>query len=98
MDKTDAQMMPAPLGPVERVVRRGGAEACEMQRAKEKTFSKKLSKAGWWTYTDEGTGRVVTNAHDHEVATLAKISGMQCEIVSAGLDGGCARVGPVLSA
>ena len=86
-------------GPVERMVRRGGAEAHEMQRAKEKTFAKRLNKAGWWTYTDEETGRVVTNAHDHEVAKLAKISGMPCEIVSsAGWDGGCARIGPVLSA
>ena len=99
MTTEDAQKVPAPLGPVERMVRRGGAEAHEMQRAKEKTFAKRLNKAGWWTYTDEETGRVVTNAHDHEVAKLAKISGMPCEIVSsAGLDGGCARVGPVLSA
>ena len=75
-----------------------GAEARELNRAKEMKFAKTLSKAGWWTYTDEDTGRVVTNAHDHEVAKLAKISGMPCEVVSAGRDGGCARVGPVLSA
>ena len=69
----------------------------EINRAKEKTFAKKLSKAGWWTYTDEDTGRIVTNAHDHEVAKLAKISGMPCEIVGAGWDGGAGKVGPVLS-
>jgi hypothetical protein len=74
------------------------SEAQELVQAKEKTFAKKLSKAGWWTYTDEETGRGVTNAHAHEVAKLAKISGLPCEIVSAGWDGGCARVGPVLDA
>jgi hypothetical protein len=95
---TEANKTPQPFGLASTEGLGAGSEAREMQRTREKTFAKKLSKAGWWTYTDEDTGRVVTNAHDHEVAKLAKISGMACEIVSAGWDGGCARVGPVLSA
>jgi hypothetical protein len=88
----------AVAGPVDWPVRRDGAEVREMQRATERTFAKKLRKAGWYTYTDEETGRVLTNAYDYEVAKLAKISGMPCEVVNAGWDGGCARIGPVLSA
>lgn len=85
-------------GPVHRTVG-PGYEALEMKSTKERTFAKKLSKAGWSTYTDEDTGRVVTNAYENEVPKLAKISGMSCEVVSsADWDGGCVRVGPVLSA
>ena len=64
----------------------------------EKVFAKKLSRAGWHTYRDEDTGRVVTNAYPDERIKLQKICGLTCEVVSEPFtDGTCARIGPVLS-
>ncbi len=48
----------------------------------EKQFMKKLDKAGWTAYKQEETGRVVTNAYEHELEKLEKISGLPCEIVA----------------
>lgn len=64
----------------------------------EKTFAKKLKKAGWHTYRDEDTGRVVTNAYPEERMLLQRICGLSCEIVSKpNGDEFCARIGPVLT-
>jgi hypothetical protein len=60
----------------------------------EKQFAKKLQKAGWYTYTDEESGRVVTNAHTHELEKLERLSGLKCEVVSSGPDSTCAKIGP----
>lgn len=64
----------------------------------EKAFAKKLARAGWHTYRDEDTGRVVTNAYPDERLKLQQICGLTCEIVSQPFaNGTCARIGPVLT-
>jgi len=63
----------------------------------EKQFARKLSKAGWHTYRDEETGRVVTNAYEDERMKLQKISGLPCVVVSPPhSDNTCAKIGPRL--
>ncbi len=65
----------------------------------EKRFAARLRKAGWHTYRDEESGRVVTNAYPSEREKLEKISGMPCEVVSEPHgEGTCARIGPVRTA
>lgn len=61
-----------------------------------KQFEQRLRKAGWHTYRDEETGRVVTNAYENELAKLERISGVTCEVVDAPWSGECVRIGPVL--
>ncbi len=63
---------------------------------REKQFARKLAKAGWHTYRDEDTGRVVTNAYPREQAQLERISGLPCEVVVPAPDDTCAKIGPVL--
>ena len=63
----------------------------------EKVFARKLSKAGWHTYRDEESGRVVTNAYASEREKLERISGMACEVITEpAAEGTCARIGPTL--
>lgn len=82
---------PAVAGPVEPTVRL----ASEAQRKAEKQFAKRLAKAGWHTYRDEETGRVVTNAYEDERMKLQQLCGLSCEVVSKPFaDGCCARIGP----
>jgi hypothetical protein len=69
--------------------------ASDAQRQAEKQFAKRLAKAGWHTYRDEESGRVVTNAYEDERMKLQKISGLACEVVSpAAAEGTCKRIGP----
>ena len=80
------------MGPVERLLG-AGSEA----RMREKTFAKKLAGAGWHTYRDEETGRVVTNAYEDERMKLQKICGLTCEVVSPPhVDNACSKIGPCL--
>ena len=61
----------------------------------ERAFVRKLEKAGWHTYRDEETGRVVTNAYTHECEKLKAISGLECEVVCPPFsEGTCAKIGP----
>jgi hypothetical protein len=74
-----------------------GLGAASEARMLEKTFAKKLAKAGWHTYRDEETGRVVTNAYEDERMKLQKICGLTCEVVSPPpADNVCAKIGPRL--
>lgn len=76
-----------------------GAVADGEAFSREKEFARKLSKAGWHTYRDEESGRVVTNAYPSEREKLEKISGMPCEVVSEPHgEGTCSRIGPVRKA
>jgi hypothetical protein len=85
------QNSPAVGAPVEPTVRL----ASEAQRKAEKQFAKRLAKAGWHTYRDEETGRVVTNAYEDERMNLQKISGLSCEVVSRPFaEGCCVCIGP----
>ncbi len=82
---------PAGASPVDRGVRL----ASDAQRLAEKQFAKRLAKAGWHTFRDEETGRVVTNAYEDERMKLQKISGLSCEIVGRPFaEGCCVRIGP----
>lgn len=73
------------------------AGAIPVQHPVEVQFARRLEKAGWYTYRDEATGRVVTNAHECELMQLQKISGLRCEVVSPSpTPGCCARIGPTL--
>jgi hypothetical protein len=75
-----------------------GAEAGALAKDREKVFARKLKKAGWHTYRDEKSGRVVTNAYVHERGKLTRLSGLFCEVVSPPVeDGFCAKIGPRLS-
>lgn len=47
-----------------------------------RTFINRLKKAGWGTYEDAETGRVVTNGYLRELKELEEISGMKCEVVT----------------
>jgi hypothetical protein len=68
-----------------------------MSASTEKQFAKKLARAGWHTYRDEETGRVVVNAYENERLTLQRLSGLDCEVVSRPLPAGCCvRIGPKL--
>ena len=87
----DAQVVAAVGSPLEPTVRL----ASDAQRLAEKQFAKRLAKAGWHTYRDEETGRVVTNAYEDERMKLQKISGLSCEVVIRPFaEGCCARIGP----
>ena len=68
-----------------------------MTHPTEKAFARKCRKAGWHTYRDEDTGRVVTNAYEDERVKLQNATGMDCEVVSRPFaEGCCVRIGPVL--
>lgn len=82
-------MKTAAMDPAER-------EALEARRKTEKTFARKLSKAGWYTYKDQD-GRLVTNAFHDELSKLVAISGIPCEVLSPGAKPGeLVRIGPCL--
>lgn len=66
------------------------------RRMIERKFARNMKKAGWYTFRDENTGRVVTNAYRHEVAKISKISGVECEILPCQDDVSIFRVSPVL--
>ena len=86
------QNSPATLGQAKTSVMAAG----DAQRNTEKHFAKRLAKAGWHTYFDNETGRVVTNAYDRDLLNLQQISGLSCEIVSRPFPAGCcARIGPI---
>lgn len=46
-----------------------------------KRFETQLKKAGWFTYVDEKTGRVVTNCYEREFDDVQSIVGMPCEFL-----------------
>ena len=62
----------------------------------EKKFSRNMKKAGWYTFKDGETGRVVTNAYRHEVDKISKISGVECELVPHSTNLALCKIGPVL--
>ncbi len=87
----DAQAVAAVGSPLEPTTRL----ASDAQRQAEKQFAKRLAKAGWHTYRDDETGRVVTNAYEDECMKLQQIGGLSCEVVSRPFaEGCCARIGP----
>lgn len=71
--------------------------SAQAQKQLEQTFTRKLVKEGWFTYTDDETGRVVTNATHAELDKLSSLTGMPCEVVSSWAGNGC-KVGPRLQA
>ncbi len=60
---------------------------------------RRMARASWYTYRDDETGRVVTNAYERELEQIQKISGVPCEVVPGGVlvPGGTVKIGPKLS-
>lgn len=46
-------------------------------------FKRTCKKKGWFTYFDDESGRVVTNAYRHELDVVSAAAGVECELVSS---------------
>ena len=92
-------MLDREKGSTSKITQNGNSASEERNRQKilEKQFAKRLSKAGWHTYLDEETGRVVTNANEDERLKLQEMAGLVCEVVSrTDSEECCVRIGPKL--